>query len=169
MACLREDLALGVLDDQSEGVLLDFDAAVWGLVGYIPLLCLEGIAEHDIVLVCILRLHRCCEHPDTGRTGGDPLNLDLERWVVLVGGIGEIEHLHAHGPIAIEVERLTGRQPVALPLHQSLTFRRIEIHKRIGEEVGVRQVVEIGRYILLHTLQVLHPRIRLDLGQRREE
>ena len=174
MARLGENPALRILDDQAPGVLLDFDGAIVGAVGYLigclrvlpcSTLCagLELRAEHHVILIVVLRLNGRCQHADAGRARRDELYAQPQRRIVLVSGIGEVEHLHAHRPEAIEVEGLTGRHAVALPLYQSLSLLSIEAHQRVGQEIGVRQVIEICRHVLLHTLQVLHTRIGLNL------
>ena len=104
---------------------------------------LEPVAEHHIVSILILRLNRRRQHPDPRRPRRDKLYLDLQLRIILIRSIRKIEHLHAHRPVAIEVERLTRRQPIAFPLHQSLALRHIETHERVCEEIGIRQVVEV--------------------------
>ena len=44
-----------------------------------------------------------------------------------------------------------------------LALLGVERHQRVCQEVRVRQVIEVRRHIFLHTLQVLHTRIRLNL------
>ena len=172
MSCLCQDLALSILHDNAPGILVYLDAAVRRGIGYRVAHALRGphlalslgfepIAEHYVVSILILGLNRCRQHTDSRSPWRDKLHLDLQHWVVLVGCIGEVEHLHTHWPIAIEVERLTRTQPVAFPLHRSLTLRCIETDDRVSKEIGIRQVVEVRRHILLHRLQILDPTVRL--------
>ena len=179
MACLGQHLSLVILDDYTEGVLLNLDAAVCRTgrrhIGTVPsvhslrstrglsLACLKCLAEHDIVSIGILRLHGCRQHPDSRRPWRYPLYLNLQRRVVLIGSIWEVQHLHPHRPVAVQVKRLARTHPVAFPLYQSLALLGIKTHKTICYEICIRQVIEIRRHILLHTLQILNTCIRLNL------
>ena len=177
MARLRQDFTLRILYHQSPGILLNLNRAVVTLIGDgvcrltafpgSPLLTrLKLIAEHHIVLILCLWHDRCCQHADSRRLGRYEFYRDLQIRIILIRRIREVEHLHAHRPVAVEIKRLTRTHPVTFPLHEALTLRRIETHQRVGEEIGIRQIHEIRRHIFLHTLQVLHTRIRLYLRRR---
>ena len=166
MPCLRQDLPLRILNDDAERILLDFNATKIRLVCDKTLFSFKRLAKHHILLIRALRIDGCCQHPDPGRSRRDPLNLDLQLRIILIRCIGEVEHLHPHRPVAIEVESLPRAHPITFPLHQSLTLRSIETHETISKKIRVRQVVEICRHIFLHTLQVLHTRIGLYLRHR---
>ena len=177
MACLRQHLPLRVLHHDTERIRLNLNATVFGRVhiGTVPcvrslrstwglsLACLECLAEHHVLLIIALRLHGRRQHPDAGCPRRNPFHLDFQRRVVLVCSIRKVQHLHPHGPVAVQVKRLSRTHPVALPLHQSLALLGVERHQRISQEIRVRQVIEVRRHIFLHTLQVLHTRIRLNL------
>ena len=142
VARLRQHLALRVLDDDTPRILLNLNRAVVCAEGNrTTILCCGGfvirhfrlkpVAEHHIVSIVVFRHNRCRQHPDTGCPRRDKLYLDLQVWVVVIRRIGKVEHLHPYRPIAIQVKRLTRRHPVALPLHQSLPFCRVETDERI--------------------------------------
>ena len=148
MARLGENPSLGILDDNAPGIFLNLDTTVSRAVDnrvthalrgpHLPLsLRLESIAEHHVVGILILGGNRRCQHPDTGCPRRNEFHLDLQLRIVHVGSIREVEHLHTNRPVAIEVKRLTGRQSVAFPLHQSLTLQGIETDDGVSEEIGV--------------------------------
>ena len=166
MPRLRQYLPLCILDHNAEGVLLDLNAAKGRLVCDKTLLSLEGIAEHHVVSIGILWLYRCGQHPDPRCSRRDPFYLDLQRRIVLIRCIGEIQHLHPHRPVPIQVKCLSRTHPVSFPLHQSFTLCGIETHETIRKEIRIRQIIEVRRHILLHTLQILHTRICLYLRNR---
>ena len=175
MARLRQDFPFCIPDHQTEGVFLDLDAAVGGGVddgtaivcrtgpGCRRCLRLERVAQHHIVLVRVCRHYRRGQHADPHRPRRDKLYLNLQIRIVLVRRVGEVEHLHSYRPVAVQVESLARTQAIALPLHRALALGRIKGRKRVGKEVSVRKVAEVCRHVFLHTLQVLHACVRLNL------
>ena len=138
MPRLRQHLALRVLDDDTPRVLLNLDCAIVCAEGNRTTILspptgggggglrLEPVTEHHIVSIVVLRHDRCRQHPDAGRPRRNELDGHLQTRVIVIGSIGEVEHLHSHRPVAIEIECLTRRHPVALPLHESFTLGSIE-------------------------------------------
>ena len=124
--------------------------------------CNEFVAKHGVGGI-VLRLDGGGEHTYAGCPRIDELYLQAQLRVIVVGGIWEVEHLHAHRPVAVEVERLARRHTVAVPLYQSLALCCVKADERVGQEVGVRQVAEVGGHVFGHALQVLHTGIGLNL------
>ena len=148
MARLGENPSLGILYDDAPRIFLNLDTTVRRAIDnrvthalrgpHLSLsLRFESIAEHHVINILILGLNRRRQHSDTGCSGRNKLHLNLQLRIVHVGCIGEVKHLHPHRPVAIEVKRLTRAQPIAFPLHQSLTLLGIETDDGVSEEIGV--------------------------------
>ena len=148
MSCLCQHFSFCILDNYSPRILLYLYAAEIGTVtdGIAALccaphlsitFCLETIAEHHVLLIHILRLYGSGQHTYACCSWGDELNLYLQVWVVVVGSIREVKLLHLYRPVAVQVESLTRRHPVAFPLYLSFAFCSVEANQRVGKEIGV--------------------------------
>ena len=174
MARLCQYLALGILQHQTEGEALHLDGAVGRLVAYgiVRLRRLHatglrrevrGEGQHRVVGIRLFRHYRRCQQSDACRPWRQERDAHAQCGVVVVCRIGEVQHLHPDGPVAIQVECLSRRQSVAFPLQQSLTFILVERHQRVCQEIRVAEVAEVRRHVFRHTLQILYARIGLNL------
>ena len=182
MTSLGEYLSMGITEHQAERILLDFqravlvlvdDAAVGGCgvpssttdasVGIACVLSDKLRGEHRVVGIVHLRTDRRREKGDTQGAVVYLLNLDTEVRVVVILGVGEVKHLHSHGPVAIEIERLARCQAITLPVEQSLALVEVETCDAIGEEVGVCQVGEVARHVSSLALQVFDAIVGVEL------
>ena len=159
---LGEDLAGGILEHQTPGLLYDgqgrtFGAGIDDFVlslgagpGHVRVGCDELRAEHH--LLDLLGLDERSEHPDAYGTVRDEVHLEIELRVVLIAAGREILHaklVHHHG---VGVEGLARLEAVTPPLHLSLTGRRIEIGQFLREEIDGSHVHEVAAQVrsLIH-------------------
>ena len=162
MSCLRENLPFCIFHHQSPRIFLYFQTTVCTLIDngtgglcHFPILLGRGNAaiyqlgdklrgKHHVILILIGRCDRTGEHGDSQRPRTHETYLKTQIGIVIVCSIGEVEHLHTHGPIAIGIEGLTRRQAIPFPIHGTATFRDIKRRKAVCQKIGIRQVIEIG-------------------------
>ena len=125
MARLRENLSFRVFHHQSPRVLPYFQRAIRAFIydgfwclGNLPILLCgcnaaihqfgdKGRRKHHVIFVLISRFYGRGKHGNAQRSRTYQTHLHFQVGIVLVGCIGEIEHLHTHRPIAVGVERLS--------------------------------------------------------------
>ena len=173
MTRLRHNASLPVLQHQTEGMTLNLQTPILRFVSDDSTIAhatprcrrRHGTSQHGALAVLARGSNGRGQHADAYTTRAHEVDLQLQVRVVVVSSIREVEHLHAHRPVAIEVERLTRRQPIALPVDQSLALRHVECRQRVCQEVGITEVTKVARHVLGHTLQVLNAGIGLELGR----
>ena len=118
MTCLCQNTSLRILDHQPPRILPYLNRTVVRAIGDsvcrlydLPrlsfLALLETVAEHHIVFILRRRHDGRREHPDAGRPWRDKLDGKPEIRIVVVSSVREVEHLHPHRPVAIEVKGLS--------------------------------------------------------------
>ena len=166
MSSLCKYFSFRIAKYQSERILLDFQLSISVFINNalcrrrrvpstlphagIPVAEVPGDKlrrEHRVVGLVHLRFDRRSEDGNAQGSVINLLNPDFQVWVVIVLGVGEIEHLHPDRPITVEVESLSGCQPVTLPVEQSFALVQVEASDAVGKEISICQIAEIARNI----------------------
>ena len=95
------------------------------------------VQERESLVFSTLRSILSKEKTDAGSLRRYELNGNAQVGVVVIGSIRKVEHQHPDGPVAVEVECLTGRHAVALPIDQSFTLCHVKRGERVGKEICV--------------------------------
>ena len=166
MSSLCKYFSFRIAKNQSERILLDFQFSISVFINNVlcrrrrvpstlphagvPVAEVPGDKlrrEHRVVGLVHLRFDRRSEDGNAQGSVVNLLNPDFQVWVVIVLRVWEIEHLHPDRPITVEVESLSGCQPVTLPVEQSFALVQVEASDAVGKEISICQIAEIARNI----------------------